>query len=464
MQTSTASRQRRDRQLLVALLKRLHFTVGLFVGPFLLIAALSGIAYALTPQLESWLYHDALTSDSRGTPATLARQIEAAQDAAGITANPAAVRPASGPGATTRVMFSAPGNGPSEHRALFIDPVTLAIHGDMTVYGTSGALPLRTAIDQFHRGLLLGDVGRLYSELAASWLWLIALGGALLWWQRRRATRASASNQPLRRRHATLGMAALAGLLFFSATGLTWSQYAGGNIAELRHAWGWGTPSVSTALGATPAVPSQDAHAAHHAAEPAAADQTFHLAPAAFDRAYDAARAAGIDAAKIEMVPPTTAHQAWKIREIGREWPTQVDQVALDPVSFAVTDRADFATFPLAAKLTRWGIDLHMGVLFGVANQVVLIAFAGSLATLICWGYLMWWRRRPAAPARSAFQPQTLTSIYRSLSGRTRLTLLIVAVALGVALPVMGASLVVFVAVDWLRWRAGGNARTAQTA
>ncbi|EGH15542.1 PepSY-associated TM helix, partial [Pseudomonas amygdali pv. morsprunorum str. M302280] len=58
--------------------------------------------------------------------------------------------------------------------------------GDMKVYGTSGILPLRTWIDQFHRGLLLGDVGRIYSELAASWLWVAALGGLVLWAVRRR--------------------------------------------------------------------------------------------------------------------------------------------------------------------------------------------------------------------------------------------------------------------------------------
>ena len=38
----------------------------------------------------------------------------------------------------------------------------------MTVYGTSGILPLRQWIDYAHRSLLLGDSGRLYSELAAS--------------------------------------------------------------------------------------------------------------------------------------------------------------------------------------------------------------------------------------------------------------------------------------------------------
>lgn len=51
----------------------------------------------------------------------------------------------------------------------------------MTVYGTSGILPLRQWIDYAHRSLLLGDSGRLYSELAASWMWVAALGGIALW-------------------------------------------------------------------------------------------------------------------------------------------------------------------------------------------------------------------------------------------------------------------------------------------
>ena len=38
----------------------------------------------------------------------------------------------------------------------------------MTVYGTSGILPLRQTIDYLHTSLMLGDIGRLYSELAAS--------------------------------------------------------------------------------------------------------------------------------------------------------------------------------------------------------------------------------------------------------------------------------------------------------
>lgn len=38
------------------LLRRLHFYVGLFVGPFIFFAALTGTLYVATPQLENALY------------------------------------------------------------------------------------------------------------------------------------------------------------------------------------------------------------------------------------------------------------------------------------------------------------------------------------------------------------------------------------------------------------------------
>ncbi|MBQ4797142.1 PepSY domain-containing protein, partial [Pectobacterium versatile] len=70
---------------------------------------------------------------------------------------------------------------PSESFAVFVDPVSLDIRGALTVYGTSGILPFRTRLDYLHRSLLLGDIGRNYSELAASWLWIAALGGLYIW-------------------------------------------------------------------------------------------------------------------------------------------------------------------------------------------------------------------------------------------------------------------------------------------
>lgn len=433
---------------LVALLKRLHFYVGLFIGPFLLVAALSGVLYALTPQLEEHLYAEALHSDSHGPNLTLAEQVARAQAQVGdARLNVAAVRPAPQAGDTTRVMFSAPLLGESENRAVFIDPVSGAVRGDMTVYGTSGVLPLRTWIDQFHRGLLLGDIGRLYSELAASWLWVAVLGGLVLWAISR--ARATPGARSLRGWHASFGLWLALGLLFFSATGLTWSQYAGDNIGVLRAWYGWSTPSVATSLGQATSGPAKmqmpmDEHAEHHL-HMAAHDAPLALNVALFDSVLASARSAGINAAKVEIRPAKSADKAWVVNEIDRRWPTHVDAAAVDPHSLKVIDQVRFAQYSLPAKLTRWGIDAHMGALFGLANQLLLVAFASGLAVMVVLGYLMWWRRRPTLVAQSS-----LFDAWRQLAPVGRLGVIAVAVLLGICLPVLGVSLLCFVLADGL--------------
>ena len=116
-----------------------------------------------------------------------------------------AVRPALIAGETTRVMFADPQLGESESRAVFIDPATLSVKGDLTVYGTSGILPFRQWIDYAHRSLLLGNPGRIYSELAASWMWVAALGGIVLWFYTRPKRRINNRVQKTRRLHTGLG-------------------------------------------------------------------------------------------------------------------------------------------------------------------------------------------------------------------------------------------------------------------
>jgi uncharacterized iron-regulated membrane protein len=432
----------RTQQPLLALLIRLHLYVGLLVGPFILVAALSGLVYALTPQLEDRLYAEQLYTDSNGTPLPLARQIEVAQTCIGAAATLSAVRPAPQPGTTTRVMFKVPGLDASESRAVFIDPATAEIRGDLLVYGTSGVLPLRTWLDQFHRSLLLGEPGRLYSELAASWLWVAALGGLVLWMSRRQRNRTTsvARTQRLRRWHATLGLWLLIGMLFFSATGLTWSRWAGDNIGVARAAFGMSTPSVSTALAGEAAAPAGE-HAHHAGISMASAEPGD---PALFDAVLAAARRAGIDADKLEIAPAAGSDRAWTVTEIDRSWPTQVDAVAIDPRTLMITDRIDFATFPLAAKLTRWGIDAHMGSLFGLANQLLLGVTALGLVTLVIWGYLMWWRRR--SPGR---RPGVLQAL-RALPPRAQGVTLLVALLFGICLPVLGVSLLLFLVIEAL--------------
>ena len=442
------------------LLRRLHFYVGLFVGPFIFFAALTGTLYVATPQLENALYRHALHTNSVGELQPLAEQIAVAEKTVGTDLHLHAVRPGLAEGETTRVMFSDPSLGPSEHRAIFVDPISLAVLGDMTVYGTSGILPLRQTIDYLHTSLMLGDVGRLYSELAASWMWVAALGGIALWFYTRPKRRISNSFQNRRRVHVALGWTLLGGMLLFSATGLTWSQWAGGNVDKLRAEMNWLTPQVNTMLSGTPMV--MDEHAEHRGHHEGVIVPEMAMDLTQFDGVLSAARKAEIDANKLEIRPASTSDRAWTVTEIDRSWPTQVDAVAVDPNTMQVIDRTRFEDFPLMAKLTRWGVDFHMGILFGLVNQLLLVAFGLALCVLIIWGYRMWWMRRPA---RSAANPvQTLCQSWLALSIWGRAVTIVVSALLGLALPVMGVSLALFIFVDWLRWRAAKGVSLAESS
>ncbi|OSY39990.1 hypothetical protein BG653_05634 [Streptomyces platensis] len=116
--------------------------------------------------------------------------------------------------------------GSSHHprELVFVDPYTGNVRGALDTYGSTGALPLRTWLDALHRDLHLGETGRLYSELAASWLWVVAGGGVALWIGRKRRNRKLRTlalpdrTATGRRRtlswHGAVGLWAAAGLIF----------------------------------------------------------------------------------------------------------------------------------------------------------------------------------------------------------------------------------------------------------
>src|SRR5688500_7628062 len=87
------------------LLLRLHFYAGLVVAPFLLVAALTGLAYTFAPQLERVVHAGELTvADPGGATRPLAEQVAAAR-AAHPAGELTTVRPGTG-GTTTQVDFT----------------------------------------------------------------------------------------------------------------------------------------------------------------------------------------------------------------------------------------------------------------------------------------------------------------------------------------------------------------------
>ncbi len=166
---------------LLTFITKFHLLIGILVGPFIFIATLTGALYAITPSLENYLYKDLLTINERSKKEALSKQVEKAilhinKDEYTLFS----VRPSSTPTTSTRVLFTSKNLRSSEYQTIFINPYSLDILGEELTYGTSGVLPLRMKIDYFHRDLYLQEYGRWYSELAASWMWVTAFTGLII--------------------------------------------------------------------------------------------------------------------------------------------------------------------------------------------------------------------------------------------------------------------------------------------
>jgi uncharacterized iron-regulated membrane protein len=161
------------------------------------------------------------------------------------------------------------------------------------------------------------------------------------------------------------------------------------------------------------------------------------------DKILAAARAEGLGN-PVEIVPPADAKSAYVVRQVQRSWPEKQDAVAVDPATGKVTDELRFADYPLLAKLTRWGIDLHTGVLFGLVNQIALMLLALSLILLIVWGYRMWWQRGRG----SSFGRPIPRGAWAQMPPLLLVPSLAVIAVLGYFVPLLGIPLAAFIAVD----------------
>ena len=125
-------------------MSRLHKTAGVLIAPFLIVAALSGFFYALAPSIESVVYKNEIVASGSAEAHSLDEQIAAAQK----------VHPdlqvskvqAFEEGKTTRVLFADDALKSSSYaHAVFVDPATLEIKGDLVQYGSSRALQIGRA-------------------------------------------------------------------------------------------------------------------------------------------------------------------------------------------------------------------------------------------------------------------------------------------------------------------------------
>lgn len=381
------------------IIRRVHTLAGLFIAPLILVAAFSGFFYALAPTIETWVYKSELTATSSNPAQPVAKQIEAAKRIH-PDLDVAKVQIPDEEGKTTRVLFTDPSlSSESYSRAVFVDPGDLHITGELTQYGSAASLPFRAWLSEGHRSLWLGEPGRIYSETAATWLGPMAVTGVAMWWFMRKQKNPRKPKKKSRRqamqRHTLIGLIAAPGLVFLCVSGLTWSHFAGDNIATVREELNWMAPEPNTSIsGEQSAQIGGSGHAGHgehagHAGHSGNAE--VDLAQA--DTALQVGRNEGLTGT-LQLAPPSETGQAWTVSEPRQAYKMHNDAITVNGDNGDVIDRLPFSSWPIAAQLTSWIIQLHMGTLFGLVSQIALALLALGIGALVIYGYIMWWRRR----------------------------------------------------------------------
>ncbi len=357
---------------------RLHALAALLAAPFLILAAITGLIYVPTPQIERW-QHAALDEVRPAPWRPLDELVAVAHDAAPTGMVLRHVLPPHEPGQSLRVQFAPAhakaGQGAHASHAAPLGPVNVFVDpGTGAVLGSEADdARFNTWAKKLHSQLLQGTGWRWMIEWAATCLLVMLLTGLLLaapeaWrWQR------GLSGRLAWRQWHVLGGLALAGLTAVMVlTGLTWSQSAGGQIRQLRDATGQAPPRAPKDLRSL--LPAADAQ------------------PLSWAAVTALGRSASPNV-RLQISPPKGPDGVWRISSPDRHRPTQRVELVLDAYTGAVLWRASWAEQTAFSKATAIGIPFHRGE-FGLWNQALLLLFGlgvlGSTFTGLRMAWLRW--------------------------------------------------------------------------
>ncbi|MBM7068167.1 PepSY domain-containing protein [Actibacterium sp. 188UL27-1] len=407
-----------------------HFLASLFVLPFMAMLALTGGIYLYKPQIEEVIYADRLNVAVGETRQSYEAQVAAVEAAAGVT-RLRGVTIEDDPTRSTVIEFD---NTDKVRSLAWVNPYT----AEVLAVVPRDATAMRV-LRKFHGELLLGDVGTKFVELAAHWSIVMFITGIYLWWPRGQRTLVKAVSLPSgkgrswwRETHMFTGFLATLLIVPIIITGLPWTDVWGGGLSYVQERTG--TKSKSLRFGGD--VPDSTI-----------ADGT----PIAYQQVFDVAKAEGL-VAPYEMRPAKGTEGAFWIRSASLNRYDQTELI-VDQYSGAVLKRHDFAANPGVSQAVSLGISFHQGELYGWLNiaQNTLAAVLGVVLSVS--GFVVWWMRRPAGSLGVPAAPEASLGT----------GMIVLVIALSLLLPLVGASLILVLALDWLIFRHLGWFRTSST-
>ncbi|OLP57007.1 hypothetical protein BJF92_21085 [Rhizobium rhizosphaerae] len=429
---------------------RWHFYAGLLVLPFLISLAITGGLYLFRDEIDGLVHADLKRVEARQDAARVA---PSAMVAAALAAQPGTAVKFTDPATPTSSAEITVATESQGKRAVYVDPYDGRVLGSLPDRGT-----IMWTIRTLHSLKYFGSVTRAVIEIAAGWAMLLVATGLYLWWPRGRSGGVvSLRGTPARRvfwrdLHAVTGLFVGGVIVFLALTGMPWSGVWGAKVNEWANGNNFGYPA-----GVRVAVPMSDEHLDHlaktswsleQAQMPQSPVHDHGMAPIGLDRAVAILDGLGLHRGYAVNLPsqPTGVYT-------GSVYPDDLSRqrvVHLDQYSGKPLIDMTYADYGPLGKALEWGINVHMGQEFGLANQLVLLAACIAIVLLCLSAAVMWWKRRPKGGLGVPPMPAD-PRIFRGLVALMAL--------FGLLFPLTGLSLLVMLALDQIVQRFGRRAR-----
>jgi uncharacterized iron-regulated membrane protein len=389
---------------------RWHFYAGLYVAPFLIMLAVTGL-------IMLWISATTELNGERGTvTATDAPLAVSVQAAAAVAAVPGGVvGQYIAPMGPDRVAIFKVDVGDVSTTAV-VDPYTATV---------TETFPWQDGWYEFandvHGSLLIGNVGDILIEIAASLGIILVATGVYLWWPRDGARAQLTPDLAAKGRgwwksmHQVTGIWVAAVMVVFLISGLSWAGVWGEKLVQ---AWNtfpaekWDNVPLSDETHAS--MNHDGAHEVAWTLEQTPMPQSGSLAgsigvtgPVTFDSVADFANGLGFDR-RYQVNFPAGDEGVWTVSHDSMTndgpAPSADRTIHIDQFTGRVLADVRYADYSVYAKAMAYGIAFHEGDM-GAWNMALNTLFCASIIFMSVSGLVLWWKRRPTGVFRLAAPP-----------------------------------------------------------
>lgn len=316
--------------------------------------------------------------------------------------------------------------------------------------------------DNLHGSLLIGDTGDRLIEIAAGLGLLLVLTGCYIWWPRGNWRAALLPDLSARRRalwknlHGAIGFWVSALLIVFLISGLSWAGIWGGKFVQ---AWSTFPAQKWDAVPLSNTTHAEHLNHGHTNDVPWALEQTQMPTsgsdagitgttdgqPVTAETVIALGRALGMEG-RFRLAYPGNPKGVWTINRDSMSSDSEdpfVDRtIHVDQYTGKILADVAYADYSWAGKSMAVGIPFHMG-LMGTWNFVLNLVFCLSVIFISISGIVMWVKRRPTGAARLAAPPVPADLPFWKGA-------LLVGLFCALAFPLVGVTLLVVLALDVL--------------